>query len=66
MAARFKPESLALAASLIALGLVWTLGNLGRVDALYVLRTWWPASLVFWGLLELLGAIADRRDGRPS
>lgn len=66
MAARFRPEAVALAVSLIALGLVLTLGNLGRVDALYVLRTWWPASLVFWGLVELLRSITDHRDGRPS
>ena len=66
MALRFKPESLVLAVCLIALGAIWTLGNMGRLDTLTSLRTWWPASLVLWGLLELVRSLGEARDRRPS
>jgi hypothetical protein len=49
----FSPEGLTLGVSLIVIGVLWTLSNLGRVDLLYALRTWWPAALVLWGGLEL-------------
>ncbi len=51
---RLRPDSLALGISLIALGSICTLGNLGHLDAFETLRTWWPASLILWGALELL------------
>jgi hypothetical protein len=63
MARPFKPEVLVLALCLIALGLAWMLGNAGRIDLLGTLRTWWPATLVLWGVLELV-AFAMERDGR--
>lgn len=66
MAPRFKPESLVLAVCLIALGVLWTLGNMGRLDTLQALRTWWPASLVLWGVLELLRTLGEGRDRRTS
>jgi hypothetical protein len=44
----------------VALGVVGTLANLGRVDGVEVLRTWWPLSLVLWGALELV-ALVQRR-----
>ena len=66
MALRFKPESLVLAVCLIGLGVIWTLGNMGRIDTLHSLRTWWPASLVLWGLLELVRSFSESRDRRPS
>ena len=66
MAPRFKAESIVLAVCLIALGLVWTLGNMGRVDTLFVLRKWWPASLVLWGVLELVRSLGEARDRRAS
>jgi hypothetical protein len=50
----FSPEGLTLGLCLVALGLLWTLSNLGRLELLPLLRTWWPLSLVLWGLLELL------------
>ncbi len=50
----FSPEGLTLGASLVALGVLWTLSNLGRVELLGALRTWWPLSLVLWGVLELV------------
>jgi hypothetical protein len=66
MAARFRPEALTLAVSLIALGVAWTLGNLGQMDTLYAVRRWWPMSLLLWGVLELVGSFLDRQERRPS
>jgi hypothetical protein len=48
---------------LVALGVAWTASNLGKLDLLSTLRTWWPASLVLWGALEL-AAFAMARPGR--
>ena len=50
----FSPEGVTLGLGLIAIGLLWTLSNFGRVDLLLVLRTWWPTLLILWGGLELL------------
>ena len=61
----FSPEGSALGACLIALGVVWMLANAGRLELLPTLRTWWPLSLVLWGLLELL-AFATTRSSRRS
>jgi hypothetical protein len=66
MAPRFKPEALVLAVCLIALGVIWTLGNMGRVDTLFMLRKWWPVSLVLWGVLELVRSLGEARDRRTS
>ncbi len=60
----FSPEGLTLGVCLVALGVLWTLSNLGRVELLPVVRTWWPASLVLWGLLELADLLLRR--GRSS
>jgi hypothetical protein len=60
----FRPESVALGLILVALGVLWTLANLGLLDLLSTLRTWWPVSLVAWGALELLAAFARRSEGR--
>lgn len=65
MAAALKPESLVLGLSLVALGLLWTLSNMGRLDLLSTLRTWWPTALIVWGALELIGSFA-RREGRRN
>jgi hypothetical protein len=59
----FSPEGVTLGIGLVALGLVWTLSNLGKVDALSVLRTWWPAAFVVWGVLELVD-LGIRRSSR--
>jgi hypothetical protein len=59
----FSPEGLTLGTCLVALGVLWTLSNLGRVELLDSLRTWWPLSLVLWGTLELLD-LALRRSRR--
>jgi hypothetical protein len=50
----FSPEGVAFGVCLVALGLLGTLANLGRIELLPVLRTWWPLSLVLWGVLELV------------
>ncbi len=65
MALSFRPEALVGGLSLIALGVVWTAANFGALDLLTTLRTWWPATLVVWGALELLGAYGERRTRRP-
>ncbi len=38
----------------LALGVLWTLDNLGLVDSGAVLR-WWPALLVVWGFMRMTG-----------
>jgi len=65
MPAGLKPETLVLGLGLTALGVLWTLANLGWLDLLATLRTWWPLALVVWGLLELGGVIARRSSGGP-
>jgi len=50
-----NPEGLTLGTGLVAMGVLWTLSNLGQpIDLLAVVRTWWPLALVFWGALELV------------
>ena len=60
----FRPESVILGLGLVSLGALWTLANLGVLELLPTLRTWWPATLVVWGLLELL-AWFQRPRGNP-
>jgi hypothetical protein len=55
-----KVEGVVVGLCLVALGTLWLLSNLGRVEMFPILRTWWPLALVVWGLLEL-GAFATRR-----
>jgi hypothetical protein len=62
MAGSFRPEGLVVGVILIAVGVLWTLSNLGRIDLLATLRTWWPLALVVWGLVEL-AAVAIRGRG---
>jgi hypothetical protein len=63
----FKIESFVLGCCLLALGTVWTLANLGKLELLSTLRTWWPASLVLWGLAELVNTlVSDRSKGQGS
>lgn len=65
MAARaFSPEGLAVGICLVGLGVLWLLSNLGRLELLGTLRTWWPLSLVVWGGLELAAFYAGRLSGR--
>ncbi len=62
----FSPEGLTLGICLVALGIIWTLGNMGRLDTLAVLRTWWPLSFVVWGVLELVDLAMRRASRRNS
>ena len=47
-------ERLVFGLFLVTVGLVWTLGNFGLVDALRVMRRSWPAFLILWGALEFV------------
>ncbi len=62
----FNPEGLTLGIGMIAIGVLWTLSNLGRVDLLYTLRTWWPLALILWGGLELADLGIRRFASRES
>ncbi len=65
MAARaFSVEGLVLGVCLVAVGILWLLSNLGRLDLLDTLRTWWPVSLVVWGGLDLASFYLGRLSGR--
>lgn len=61
MARAPRPEDLTLGLALVALGVLWILANLGRIDLLHAVRTWWPATLVVWGGLELANTLSHRR-----
>jgi hypothetical protein len=63
--AGFKVESFVLGVCLLALGVFWTLANLGMLDLLGTLRTWWPASLVVWGAAELVNSLALHAKKQP-
>jgi hypothetical protein len=62
MAGLVKIEGVVLGLALLGLGIVCLLANLGKVDLLTTLRTWWPVTLVVWGALELYQAFAARRE----
>jgi hypothetical protein len=59
-------EKLVLGLGLIGLGVVWTLGNLGKLDALDTLHRWWPLLLVVWGALEIVLSVSRRTDRRTE
>ena len=61
-----KVEQLVFGLGLVGLGVVWTLGNLGKLDALDTLYRWWPLLLVVWGALELAVSLARRAQARRS
>jgi hypothetical protein len=66
MARAFRPEGVVSGLALVAVGVVWTLGNLGEVDALLILRTWWPLTLIVWGALELAATLTRRTSAGRS
>jgi hypothetical protein len=45
-------------------GVLWLLSNLGRIELLDTLRTWWPLSLIVWGSLDLASFYLGRLSGR--
>lgn len=57
----FKVEGFVLGVCLLGLGVLWTLANLGQLELLPTLRMWWPASLVVWGLAELVQSLIVKR-----
>ncbi len=65
MSRDFRPEGIVFGLILVALGVLWTLSNLGRIDMLETLRRWWPLTLVVWGALELLAVLQRRSAGDP-
>ena len=63
--APLRVERLVIGLSLIAIGVAWVVANLGYIDLLRALRTWWPASLIVWGVLELYNTLVlGRPEGR--
>lgn len=64
MAALVRVEGIVLGLALLGLGAVCLLANLGKVDLLTTLRTWWPLTLIVWGGLELFQALSARARGR--
>ena len=66
MARAYSPEGVVSGLALVAVGVVWTLGNIGAVDALSILRTWWPVTLIVWGALELTATLTRRANAGRS
>ena len=61
----FKVETFVFGVCLLALGICWTMANLGMLDLLKTLRTWWPASLVVWGVAELANTLGNASRRQP-
>jgi hypothetical protein len=59
-------EKLVLGLGLVGLGVVWTLGNMGRLDAIETLHRWWPLLLVVWGALEVVLSVSRRQAARRT
>ena len=66
MPPRFRPETLALGITLVVLGVVALLANLGRIEFLETVHTYWPLALVIWGGLEIATSLSARLTGRSS
>jgi cell wall-active antibiotic response 4TMS protein YvqF len=61
-----RVERLVVGLGLVGIGVVWTLGNLGKLDALETLHRWWPLLLVVWGGLDLAAWAARGSQARRS
>ena len=59
-------EKLVLGLGLVGLGVVWTLGNMGRLDVIETLHRWWPLLLVVWGALEVVLSVSRRQAARRT
>jgi hypothetical protein len=59
MGARVSTEALVSGLGLVALGVLILLSNLGKIELLPTLRTWWPVMLIVWGVAELTNAWAQ-------
>ena len=62
----FSPEGVTFGVSLVLLGVLGTLANLGKLELLPLLRTWWPLTLVLWGVLELADLLIRRSSSGRS
>ncbi|MCU0241481.1 MAG: DUF5668 domain-containing protein [Vicinamibacteria bacterium] len=62
MSRRVSPEGLTLGVALIGVGILWTLSNLGKINLIDTLHTYWPILLIFWGLIELVDTLWSRRE----
>jgi len=60
-----RVESFVLGVCLLLLGCAWTAANLGLVELLPTLHTYWPLAFVIWGLAELVNTWLSR-SGRRS
>jgi cell wall-active antibiotic response 4TMS protein YvqF len=60
--AALRIEGIVLGLGLLGLGTACLLANMGRVDLLHALRTWWPMSLIVWGGLELYESLRATRN----
>ncbi len=56
-----KADGVVTGLTLLAVGVLWVLSNLGRLDLLRTLAIWWPTVLVVWGVLELYNWAVSRR-----
>jgi hypothetical protein len=57
-----RVERIVIGLSLMAVGVAWVVANLGQLDLLHALRTWWPTSLIVWGVLELYNTLVMGRN----
>jgi hypothetical protein len=60
--AALRIEGIVLGLGLLGLGTACLLANMGRVDLLHALRTWWPMTLIVWGGLELYESLRATRN----
>ena len=65
MTLHYSPERIVVGASLIGVGALDILSRMGRVEFLTALHTWWPMTLVVWGVAELIKTLSART-GRSS
>lgn len=56
-----RTDGVVVGLSLLAVGVLWTAANFGRLDLLRTLATWWPLTLLLWGVLDLYNWVATRR-----
>ena len=60
--AALRIEGIVLGLGLLGLGMACLLANMGRLDLLHALRTWWPMTLIVWGGLELYESLRATRN----
>jgi hypothetical protein len=58
----FSPEAFGFGVFLATVGAVFFLSNLGRVEAIPLLKKIWPMFLVVWGVAEIAASRASRSE----